>query len=85
MRQAVVNEGTKADPEFAGLCECKFLSARWPTAEIAEARILQHRKEHETGELMPPLSEFRQAHGLVATADGRAVFPKDATIVGGEA
>jgi hypothetical protein len=47
-----------------------FHSSGWPTKATATARGEQHLAEHETGEPMPSLEDFRAEHGLVAHADG---------------
>lgn len=55
-----------------------FHSSGWPTKDVANARGAQHLNEHENGEPMPELAEFRAEHGLVAHADGiRAVQDGD--------
>lgn len=56
-----------------------FVSSGWPTKKVAEARGLQHIDEHEGGDPMPELAEFRAEHGLVPHEDGvRAVQNGDA-------
>jgi hypothetical protein len=71
----------KADGAYDGICLCGYITKKWPTQEIAAARISEHYQEHKTGQLMTPLGEFRKKHGLVA--NGRfAVFPEDAVEVG---
>lgn len=61
----------------AGICACGYKTSGWPKRTIAAERIQQHRKEHQTGEPMELLSEFRGRHGLVS-AGNRAVFPDGA-------
>ena len=38
---------------------CKFTSSGWDNDEQAAARGAEHQREHETGELMTSLEDFR--------------------------
>lgn len=80
---AVVPDGDA----FTGLCGaqgCNYMSRAWPSHEIATERILQHKKEHDTGELMEDLLTFRDRHQLVVIQGSpKAHFPEGAVIVGG--
>ena len=62
---------------YAGLCSCGYNTTGWPKQKIASERIGQHFNEHQTGEFMEPLSEFRKRHGLVSNGN-LAVFPEGA-------
>jgi hypothetical protein len=66
----------KTSDGWTGQCAqpCGFLTSGWPTKALATERIGQHAAEHDTGEPMPELEEFRQAKGLTVNADGAAVF-----------
>lgn len=66
---------------FDGMCLCGYKTSGWPQAPIASERIEQHRTEHETGELMEPLSEFRARHGLISDGGSLAVFPEGAKVI----
>jgi hypothetical protein len=37
--------------------DCGFTSDGWPTKKARDARMRQHRAEHETGDPMPELAE----------------------------
>lgn len=53
--------------------ECgPFVTSKWPRKKDAEARGAQHLAEHEHGELMQSLHDFRESQGLVANGDGSA-------------
>jgi hypothetical protein len=43
---------------------CTFTSTGWPTKKLADARGRQHLDEHETGQVMPELHDFRIANGV---------------------
>ena len=52
-----------------------FQSVGWPDQKTAAARGQEHFDSHKHGALMTDLDTFREAHGLVAHADGiRAVY-----------
>lgn len=59
--------GNPSDPSS------RFVSAGWPTADLAEARGAQHITEHLTAEAMPSLEAFRAEHGLTVTPTGQVV------------
>lgn len=40
--------------------ECGFTSSGWPTKTARDQRGRQHKAEHESGEPMPELAEFRK-------------------------
>ena len=44
---------------------CGWASFAWDTPEQAAARGVQHQNEHDTGELMPELTEFEASVGFV--------------------
>lgn len=72
---------------FTGMCGaqgCGYVTRAWPSHEIAAERILQHKAEHETGQLMEELVAFRTRHQLVIPQGSPvAVFPDGAVVVGG--
>lgn len=78
------------DGSWTGVCtsalcgdRVPFRTTGWPTKKSATERILQHRVEHETGEVMQPLEEFRAERGLSVTAEGRVYeLPEGASAVG---
>lgn len=39
---------------------CGFVSRGWPSKSAAAERGRQHKAEHETGEPMPELADFRR-------------------------
>lgn len=45
-------------------CACGFTSAGWPQRKLAAARVDEHAAEHETGEPMRELVDFRDEAGL---------------------
>jgi hypothetical protein len=47
------------DDDNGFACECGFVSAGHSTKRSRDARLAQHRQEHETGEPMPELAVFR--------------------------
>lgn len=77
MQIAFVQEG---DGTFTGLCACGFSTKGWPTGDTARARVTEHRAEHETGDILRPLSEFRDEHDLVVHRND-VVFPEAAQII----
>jgi hypothetical protein len=79
-KKIIIGTFEEPDKTFAGMCSCGYSTRYWPSEKIAAERITQHKVEHETGELMEPLSEFRARNEL--TADGnRAVFPKGTKVI----
>lgn len=44
--------------------ECPFASTGWATKELRDLRKKQHLDEHETGEPMQELHEFRVENGV---------------------
>lgn len=63
-----------------------FRTVGWPSEKVAAERMAEHLREHETGEPMTTLEEFREARGLMASEDGRraiAALPKGARKIGG--
>ena len=48
---------------------CEFTSSGWDNDEQAAARGVQHQNEHDTGELMQSLEEFRQQVGFVGSGE----------------
>lgn len=78
MRRDTPRIATVADDDgYTGLCECGYQTSGWPLKKIAVERIKQHRNEHQAGEPMELLSEFRARHGLVSDGN-KAVFPEEA-------
>lgn len=63
---------------YGGWCGCGYKTTGWPTPEVAAERLAQHANEHETGELMEPLEDFRDRLGLVPDGRAKAVFPEGA-------
>ncbi|MCA1570783.1 MAG: DUF4192 domain-containing protein [Chloroflexi bacterium] len=53
---------TCSRPFGCGADGVPFNSSGWPSKAIATARGEQHEAEHEKGEPMPSLEEFRTAH-----------------------
>ena len=43
---------------------CGFQSEGWPTQELADLRGSEHMQEHEDGEPMRELDEFRKEEGV---------------------
>lgn len=54
-----------------------FSSVGWADRKHAVDRGKTHIHEHETGEPMPELHEFRVARGLTQASAGQAVTPDD--------
>lgn len=54
-------DGTRS---YDGQCACGFTSTGWPQKKIAASRIDEHTAEHESGEPMRELVEFRAEVGL---------------------
>jgi hypothetical protein len=54
-----------------------FQSTGWHDHDHAAARARQHLDEHESGEAMPSLHEFRVERGLTPEAAGVNVNPDD--------
>ena len=58
-----------ADPSIkqvglqCGRPTCAFTTVGWDTEEQARARMVEHHREHETGELMTELTEFEKRVG----------------------
>jgi len=69
----------ETDKGYAGVCECGYVTDGWPTVKLAAERVGQHTVEHETGQRMELLSEFRDRHGLKAEG-ARAVFADDGSV-----
>ena len=44
--------------------KCPFKSTGWPKANIRDRRAVQHYEEHDTGEPMQELGEFRKENGV---------------------
>ena len=61
-----------ADPEAT-----PFFSAGWLDREHAVARGKQHIAEHESGEPMPELHDFRTERGLTQQSAGQDALPAD--------
>lgn len=55
-----------ADPES------RWISSGWPSAKIAQARGLQHIREHVEGTLMQDIDEFRVEQGMPTIAEEMA-------------
>jgi hypothetical protein len=51
-------------------CACGFTSSGWALKKHATERIDAHRAEHETGEVMSELHDFRAERGLNPDASG---------------
>lgn len=51
----------KTDQGYEFRCSppCNFASTGWGTKKAAEERAAQHANEHDTGQLMEPIHEFR--------------------------
>jgi hypothetical protein len=64
-----------------GWCSCGYKTIGWPNDDVAVERLLQHKKEHETGELMEPIESFRERLGLVPDGRAKAVFPEGAVSI----
>ena len=72
----VQTRAVKVGDTWAGQCAnpCGFKTVGWPTKKLAEARIAEHATEHDTGEPMRELQDFRTDHGVGVDTAGRAVF-----------
>ena len=44
--------------------DCPFVSTGWSNAKLRDKRAIQHKKEHEDGEPMQELHEFRVENGV---------------------
>lgn len=49
------------DDSHAFVCDCGFTSSNWPTKTAAQERAKQHKREHDTGELMDDVNVFLAA------------------------
>lgn len=54
----------KADDAYDGQCACGFTSSGWGLKKHAQARIDEHAAEHDSGEPMRELQDFRAEFGL---------------------
>lgn len=44
--------------------KCEFKSSGWTSATLRDRRAVQHMEEHETGEPMQELADFRNDNGV---------------------
>ena len=51
---------------YHGECACGFTSSGWALKKHAQARIDEHTAEHESGEPMRELQDFRVEVGLTS-------------------
>lgn len=63
---------------FGGWCSCGYKTTGWPSEDVAAQRLAQHVNEHDAGEPMEPLEDFRDRLGLVPDGRAKAVFPEGA-------
>lgn len=59
----------KAGDTYDAQCECGFTSSAWAVKKHAQARIDEHQAEHETGEPVRELYDFRAEFGLNPDVD----------------
>ena len=50
--------------ELVGAEPCGFKSSGWDTKKLRDKRAKQHLEEHETGEPMQELADFRSENGV---------------------
>lgn len=58
------------DDSYDAQCACGFTSTGWALKKHATARLEEHKAEHETGEAMRELHDFRAELGLNPDASG---------------
>lgn len=61
-----------------GWCSCGYKTIGWPNDDVAAERLAQHVNEHDSGEPMELIEDFRDRLGLVPDGRARAVFPEGA-------
>lgn len=63
---------------FGGWCSCTYKTTGWPSEDVAAQRLAQHVNEHDTGESMELIEDFRARLGLVTAGRAAAKFPEGA-------
>lgn len=71
--RVVKNGGDSYDAQ----CACGFTSSGWTLKKHAQERIDAHQAEHESGEAMQELHDFRADRGLNPAAPGVVGFDDD--------
>ena len=64
----------KNDDVYDAQCACGFSSTGWALKKYADARIAEHTAEHESGEPMRELHDFRAEFGLNPDSDNVVGF-----------
>lgn len=53
-----------SEGRYMGECQCGYKTWNWKYKKDAQLRLDAHLNEHETGELMLPVNEFIEQHGI---------------------